>query len=470
MSTALGPRLRSLRRTRGLAQAALAQKLGISASYLNLIEAGKRPMPAEVLLAAARELDVDLRALGGEGEARLVHDLVEALADPVLEDVELTTADARELAAREPVLSRATVRLHQALQASLAAQEELAGRVYASEGEVPSSRLPPEEVTDFIESRHNHFDILEDAAESLVRDARLDPQDLYPGLVRFLENQGVRARIGPPPGPGVHARFDPDARELLVSEWLPTRSRNFELARACARLVARDAIGALASDARLTTSTSRALCRTALGSYFAAAVLMPYAPFHAAAESLRYDVELVGRRFRVGFEQVCHRLTTLSRRGMEGVPFHFVRVDVAGNISKRFSGSGIHFARFSGVCPRWNVFSAFAMPGRIRTQVSRMPDGRDYFCIARTVSEDSRGWGQDGRVHAVGLGTSLEHARRLVYADGVALDDPHNTVPIGVTCRLCERTDCAQRALPSLRVPLHVDELSRRASPYGSTP
>ena len=195
---------------------------------------------------------------------------------------------------------------------------------------------------------------------------------------------------------------------------------------------------------------------------------MPYTPFHEAAEALRYDVELIGRRFRVGFEQVCHRLTTLSRRGQEGVPFHLVRIDVAGNISKRFAGSGIHFARFSGVCPRWNVFSAFAVPGRIRTQLSRMPDGEDFFCIARTVQEDSRGWGQEGRLHGVGLGAAVEHARRLVYADGVALDAPQNIVPIGVTCRLCERPDCAQRALPSLKAPLQVDENERRSSPYGA--
>ncbi len=468
LSAPLGPRLRRLRRERALSQAALAGKLGISPSYLNLIESGKRPLPAELLLAAARELDVDLRAIGGDAEARLVRDLVEAMADPALEDLGVTTSDARELATREPVLAQAVVRLHTALRHARDTEGELANRVYATEGDGSASRLPPEEVTDFIDARQNHFPALEGAAEALGRDARLDPQDLFPGLVGYLESLGVRVRIGAPPAPGVHARFDAERRELAISEWLPTRSRNFELARACGRLRCSELVAGLADDPGLTTATARALGRHALGSYFAAAVLMPYAPFHASAEALRYDVELLGRRFRVGFEQVCHRLTTLSRRGMEGVPFHFVRVDVAGNISKRFSGSGIHFARFSGVCPRWNVFSAFAVPGRIRTQVSRMPDGRDYFCIARTVQEDSRGWGQEGRLHAVGLGTGLEQARRLVYADGVALDDPHNIVPIGVTCRLCERTDCAQRALPSLRVPLHVEEAGRRASPYGS--
>ncbi len=467
MSAHLGPRLRVLRRERGVTQAALATTLGISASYLNLIESGKRPLPAEVLLAAARALDMDLRALGSEGNARVVRDLLEALADPVLEDLAIPVAEARELAHREPQFATALVKLHQALRNSRELEGALASQVYQREGE-SASRIPPEEVTDLVETHHNYFPALEEAAEQLGRDARLDAQDLYPGLVAWLKAHGVEIQIGAPPAPGIHARYDPDRRQLAISEWLPTRSRNFEMARTCGRLVAHQAIATLAEDRILTTPTSRALARSALGSYFAAAVLMPYAAFLDAAETLRYDVELVGRRFRVGFEQACHRMTTLSRPKHEGVPFHLVRIDVAGNISKRFAGSGIHFARFSGVCPRWNVFSAFAMPGRIRTQLSRMPDGSTFFCIARTVQEDSRGWGQEGRLHAVGLGTDVAHAKRIVYADGISLTDAHNVVPIGVTCRLCERPDCAQRALPSIRVPLLVDENQRRSSPYGT--
>lgn len=466
MSTPLGPRLRTFRRERGLSQAALAARLGISPSYLNLIESGKRPLTADLLLAAARELDVDLRALGGDGDARLANDLLEVFGDPALDGMTFTTNEVREMASREPLMARAMVQLHRTLREARETEEELATQVVQGDGDATRSRIPPEEVTDLVARHHNHFAEIEAAAEALCRGARLDAQDLYTGLLSWLSRQGVHVEIGAPPAPGVHARFDPERRRLVISEWLPTRSRNFELARTAGRLVAADTIARLVDDPLLTTSTARSLARTALGSYFAAAVLMPYGPFLAAAEGLRYDVELIGRRFRVGFEQVCHRMTTLSRPGQEGVPFHFVRIDVAGNISKRYSGSGIHFARFSGGCPRWNVFSAFAMPGRLRTQVSRMPDGEAFFCIARTVQDDSRGWGQEGRVHAVGLGTKLEYARRLVYADGVALDDPHNVVPIGVTCRLCERPDCAQRALPSVRAPLHVDENERRSSPY----
>jgi predicted transcriptional regulator len=216
----------------------------------------------------------------------------------------------------------------------------------------------------------------------------------------------------------------------------------------------------------LTTNESRSLARVALSNYFAGAVLMPYAPFLQAAREERYDIDVIGRRFRVGFEQVCHRLTTLRRSGAEGVPFHMIRIDVAGNISKRFSASGILFPRFSGVCARWNIFAAFLTPGMIRIQLSRMAEGVSYFCLARTIHRDSGGYHSVHPVQAIGLGCRVSDARALVYSDGVDLENMHSAVPVGVTCRICDRTDCEQRTLPSLRYPLQIDENVRGLSLY----
>ena len=186
--------------------------------------------------------------------------------------------------------------------------------------------------------------------------------------------------------------------------------------------------------------------RIALANYFASAVLMPYAEFRRAAEEVRYDIDVLGRRFGVGFEHTCHRLTTMRRPGHEGVPFHMIRIDVAGNISKRFSASGIRFARYAGVCPRWNIFAAFQTPNMIRVQVSRMPEGETFFCIARTVQRDSGGYHAQQPIQAIGLGCTIDHAGALVYSDGFDLDNPRLITPVGVTCRLCERTQCEQRA------------------------
>jgi len=213
--------------------------------------------------------------------------------------------------------------------------------------------------------------------------------------------------------------------------------------------------------------------RTALANYFAAAVLMPYQLFRDAAKSVRYDVDILKNRFGVSFEQICHRLTTLRRPGAEGVPLHFIRVDIAGNISKRFSASGIHIARFGAACPRWNVYDAFATPGMIRTQLSRMPDGSTYFCIARTTGRATAftGGGLPHRVgqRALGLGCDIRHVSEIVYADGLNLADPQIVTPIGVSCRTCPRTDCAERAMPSLHQKLHIDENVRGPSTYVQT-
>jgi predicted transcriptional regulator len=201
-----------------------------------------------------------------------------------------------------------------------------------------------------------------------------------------------------------------------------------------------------------------------LANYFASAVLMPYQPFLEAARQERYDIELLGHRFRSSFEQTCHRLTTLRRPGAEGIPFHFVRADIAGNISKRFSASGLRFARFSGACPRWNVFAAFLTPGMIRPQLAQMPDGTSYFWIARTVTKESGGYHSPRTLLAIGIGCEVTHARKLVYADGVDLESREAAVPVGLSCRLCERMDCEQRAFPPLQHPLQIHENVRGVS------
>jgi predicted transcriptional regulator len=213
--------------------------------------------------------------------------------------------------------------------------------------------------------------------------------------------------------------------------------------------------------------------RAALASYFAGAVLMPYQLFRDAAKQTRYDVDILKNRFGVSFEQVCHRLTTLRRPGAEGIPFHFIRVDIAGNISKRFSASGIHIARFGAACPRWNVYDAFATPGMLRVQVSQMPDGKTYFCIAETTQRvhaftaASRLPHRIGQ-HAIALGCDIRHAGEIVYADGLNLADPQIVTPIGVSCRTCPRNDCAERAMPSLHQRLEIDENVRGSATYAA--
>jgi len=464
-----GAKVRAFRRRENLSQMQLAEKLGISPSYLNLIEANRRPLPAALLIKLAQIFRVDLHSFAADEDTRLVADLFEAFADPLFEDEALTSTEVREMATASPGASRAVLLLYRAYQSARQSTENLSARLSDDQEltGVDLSKIPSEQVSDLIQRHMNHFPELEAGAEQLWRDAKLEGEELYPALVRYLEKeQRVQVRIARGGERGTLRRYDPGRRVLTLSELLPTRSRQFQLAHQIGLLTQRPALDKLVGDSQLTTHESRALARVALANYFAGAVLMPYEPFLHAAREERYDIDVIGRRFRMGFEQVSHRLTTLRRPGAEGVPFHMIRIDVAGNISKRFSASGIRFPRFSGVCARWNVFAAFLTPGMIRIQISRMEEGTCYFCIARTIHRDSGGYHARHPVQAIGLGCRLSDARELVYSDGMDLENLDAAEPVGVTCRICDRTDCEQRTLPSLRHPLQIDENVRGISLY----
>jgi predicted transcriptional regulator/transcriptional regulator with XRE-family HTH domain len=454
----LGQKLRALRRRESLTQQQLAERLAVSPAYLNLIENGRRPLPAHMLIALAQLFQLDLSTFAVDDDAELRSQLLEVFGDPLFDHADLIATDVGDLAAQHPTVGRAVLSLYRALQAA---------RQSGGEDDARAGALPSEEVSDFLQRHLNHFPDIEALAEDVRAQCRGVDTDLGQALVGFLQDKlDVSVHIHKaitPEAQQTLRRYDKSSRRLMISELLPPRSRNFQLAHQIALLVGRDLLDRLTAEGGFTTPEARALARMALANAFGGAVLMPYLPFLEAAEQARYDVELLGHRFRTSFEQVCHRLCTLRRPGALGVPFHFIRVDIAGNISKRFSGSGIRFARYAGACPRWNVFSAFMTPGMIKTQVSAFPDGSRFFCIATTLRRVAQGYSPRHALHAVGLGCDVSHAHRLVYADGV---DLARAVPVGVTCRLCTRQDCDERAFPAQQVPLRVDEDVRAASFY----
>lgn len=466
----LGAKVRALRRRQNLSQVHLAERLGISASYLNLIEHNRRALPSPLLIKLAQIFQLDLNAFSTESESRLVKDVLELFGDPLFDGHELTAAELGELVATSPGVARAILALYQSYRSARESAQTLATRLYDRDDlvGVDPSRLPSEEVSDLIQRHMNYFPELEEGAEAVGREARLEGEDLFQGLVRYLQDvHGVHVSVEKTAAMrGAVRRYDAASRVLSLSEVLRRGSRNFQVAYQVALLTQPEILDRIARDPLLTTDESRSLARVTLANYFAGAVLMPYEHFLEAARAERYDMELLGHRFRTSFEQICHRLTSLRRPDAEGVPFHFVRIDVAGNISKRFSASGLRFARFSGACPRWNVFAAFLTPGMIRVQVSQMPDGTTYFWVARTLRKHTGGYHAPLSVLAIGMGCDVRYARELVYSDGVDLESREAVVPVGVTCRLCERTDCEQRAFPALQYPIQVNENVRGLSFY----
>lgn len=470
-SLRIGGKLRRIRQERQLSQVQMAGELDISPSYLNLIESNQRPVTVRVLLKLAERFQIDMASLSNEDGDRLVSDLMEVLSDPLFDDADMKASDVKDLVATLPSVGRAMLDLYKAYRRGPTV--ETAALTGDDGTDATPIGIPSEEVNEFLQLRMNHFPDLEAAAETLWVDNGLALHTLSQDLIQLLATRyAVDVDIAPSGTLGGALRvYNPLTRRLDLSEMLPLPSRTFQLAHQIAFLAFRKEIDAAVSGGKFSSPEADALARAALANYFAGAVLMPYSRFLEAAKTTRYDITVLQHRFGVSFEQVCHRLTTLRRRGAEGVPFHLIRVDIAGNISKRFSASGIHIARFGAACPRWNVYDAFATPGMLRVQVSRMPDGASYFCVARTIRPSGRGVGRGallGRAGqlSIGLGCGVQHAREITYADGLSLDDAQIVTPIGVSCRTCPRDDCSDRAMPSLHQKLEIDENRRGFSTY----
>lgn len=455
----IGGRIARLRRQRAISQADLAASIGISGSYLNLIEHNRRKITVPLLLKVAGYFGVEAGELADSDEGRLVGDLMEMFGDDVFADSEMTNIEVRDLAHANPAAARAMLQLYGQFRA------KGHGATAHSEDAPEHFHLATDRISDFLQERANHFPTIEAAAERVRADIDSSADDFGYGLRTYLLNVfGTELKLASLPH-GIARTYDKARNQLLVSDILSAESATFLVAQQVGQMAANAEIGALAAE--LPEGDAPALGRNVLAAYFAAALIMPYGPFHRACRDYRYDIDRLGRRFGASFEQVAHRMTTLQRPGTLGIPLHLVRTDIAGNISKRFSLSGIHIPRHSGACPRWNVYSAFLNPERINVQISQMPDGERYFCIARAFSKGDPRHNAPLRHFSIGLGCSILRAKEMIYSDGLDLNNPTQVVPIGVGCRICPRMECGQRAHPPADHRFRLDDAVRPESIYG---
>jgi XRE family transcriptional regulator, fatty acid utilization regulator len=455
----LGGRLRRLRRELGLNQSAMAGEIGISPSYLNHLERNQRPATAQVLLRLAEAYDIDLKSFAAEGaDGTGVDQLGEIFADPMFADLGIPRYEMLEVADNAPAVADAIARLYAAL---------LDHRRTPAAGEEERSALSPDAwVRDHIQAQRNYFPYLEEAAETLAG-ALGDPLSIAEPLRRRLrEGFGIEARLVPAHLlDGASQHYDIHRKRLMLSALLRPESRTFALAYQLALFEFRPLLQRMIESAAPPDQPTRRLLHMSLANYAAGAIMMPYARFLEAAEGERYDMDRLCGAFGASVEQVAHRLTTLGRAGARGVPFFMLRVDSAGNVSKRFAGEAFPFSRFGGTCPRWNLHAAFQTPGRIVTQLVETPDGQRFFTVARTVERAVRLDPREDSSLAVGLGCDVKYAPRLAYADGIDLKAPHVT-PIGPACTICPRIRCPQRAAAPAGRTLTVNELQKTISPY----
>ena len=456
----LGRRLRRLRAELGLNQSAMAAEIGVSPSYLNHLERNQRPVTAQVLLKLAETYDVDLKsfaAAGGEGTG--TDQLAEIFADPMFSGLAVPRYELVEVADNAPAVADAVSRLYAALA-------ELRRRPTMDDGEERSALAPQDWVRDHIQASRNHFPYLEEAAETLAG-ALGDPLAIAEPLRRRLkEGFGVEARIVPPEVlDGASQHYDLHRKRLMLSTLLRPESRTFGLAYQLALMEFRPLLMKMVEAAGPPDGPSRRFLHMSLANYAAGAIMMPYQPFLEAAERHRYDIDRLCAEFGASVEQVAHRLTTLGRSSAPGIPFFMLRVDAAGNVSKRFAGAAFPFSRFGGTCPRWNLHSAFQTPGRVLTQIAETPDGQRFLTVARTVERSVRLDPREDSALAIGLGCDVRHAPKIAYADGLDREAPLVT-PIGPACTICPRVRCPQRAAPPAGQTLTVQETRKTVSPF----
>ena len=466
----IGPKIKAFRRQLGLQANKLAEDLNISPSYLNLIEGGKRKIDGDLLLKICEKLNIELSQLTSKSDINLENTLSEILDDKLFEDLDILGPEVKDLVGTNPKIGRAIVRLGDILKKK---DHEMINKIETISGKIVDNRknsFPGEVISDFLQDNKNYFPKLEDFANDVFEKVQKNNRTRYIALCDYLKSEyDITVKdVIPEENKPFSKLYKKNKKELLLSDYSSLETKKLHAAAQIAQEGADKEIEEDLSIFTFPSDVSKKVTKSAFLTYCGAAILMPYKLFHTECKKLKYDLELLQNTFATSFEQVAHRVTCLQDPKLPGIPFHFLRVDMAGNISKRFSLSGIEIPRYGGACPRWNVYSALTRPGIIQAAVSKMSNGEKYVCIARTVEKGIGRFGQSKSILSIGLGCEAKYAKEFIYSENLNINDKSTEIPIGVSCRTCDRLDCSQRAFPPLHKKFDVDLNTRGVSIYVS--
>lgn len=461
-----GARVRLLRQSLDLTQAVFAQQIAISTSYLNQIENNQRALSGSVILALVDAFNFDLSELALDGAGKMAVDLQDILSDPMFSETKVLTQEMKVAATNAPNVTKALLDLYRMFQRS---REQL-GKVDSTlkDREASLAPLPYEEIRDHFHYNDNYIDTLDRVAEAFSESVPQTSAERHADLSEYLSRtHGINVVLSKDkPGSGTLRSFNAATKTLSLNAASTKATNLFQLAYQIGLLEQGELVEALLDEAAFQTEEARDVCRMTFANYFAGAVVLPYASFAAAAKEHRHDLEKLAFQFDASTEQVCHRLSMLQRSGDKGIPFYFLRIDQAGNITKRHSATTLQFTRFGGGCPLWNVHHAFQSPGEILRQLAVTPDGTKYLSLAFEQTKRVAGFKSPVRKYAIGLGCEIKHAERVVYADDLDLRNEHSFDPIGTSCRICERTDCFHRSVPPIGKEIKIDHNTRGSVPF----
>lgn len=467
--TFVGPRLRQLRRSRKESQAQMAKSLGVSPAYINLLENNQRSLSVQVLLRLSEVYGVDWRDMVDDDASTLLSDLRKVFQDPVFGNDKPDLQELRAALVHCPLLAANLMTLYK----SYGVVTDRLMSISDDRGGAGSRIItanPETVVHDLFRKHKNHFPMLEQAASELRGHLNVEIDEFYSCLkARMKEKLGIDvSTVAASELPLFLREYDEQGGKLLLSQSLDYPNKVFQITHVAGLLEYEKLFDGVIEAASVTGPREQARCRVELANYFAAAVLMPYEPFLHEAVTSKYDLDHLATRFGVSIEQAGHRLTTLGRDGASGVPFFFLRIDKAGNVTKRFNATSFHLADHGGACPRWDVHMSFRTPGRIIPQFVEMPDGSKYFTFSRTAERPASGRPTGDNRLAITLGCAIEYAPEIAYASQYQLSDPNLVTPIGINCRLCPRQQCSQRAYQPIHLELPIDEHRRGQTRFES--
>ena len=457
-----GPRIRRTRIATGESQTAMAQSLGISPSYLNLIESNHRPLTVQLLIKLASIYDFDLEELQGKGGADIISRLREVFSDPLLSGELPDNSELVEMSDGAPNASAAIIKLYRAYRESL---DRLSGlsRMMAKEGGKAVSgtaRLPIDEMREAFEHTSPYFPSIERAAAKLLK--TLSSSDgLMSALQQWLhQHHHIAVQILPVETmPIWRRRFDRHSNRLFISERLSPADQVQEVAMEVAFLAEKQLIGEEVEFLKLSTDEAKRLARFEFARLLALALMLPYDNFLSTARRVNYDINILRSRFSVTFAQASWRLIMLAKHGQSAVPFFVMEIDAAGNRLRRGGTSGFPLTRFGGDCPKLIVHQAFTSPGQIFAEQVITPEDARFIVVGRTIEGLRSGYRDRPQRTALLIGFDIAHTSEVVYGIGLAGGEAKDATTIGPACRLCERQGCIARAHPPMTRPLGLDEM-----------
>ncbi len=455
----IGHKIKNLRNKLGLTQSAMANEIEISSSYLNLLEANQRPVTVKLLFKLGQKYNIDLKEFSDDDTGKIIVELNEVFSDPTFNKNKVSKKELKNLSEISPSIIQSILDLY----SNYSKLREVIQNNNIN-NQLDLKENPLLKVRKFLENSQNHFPQLEFEAENFRSKAKIDNINIFYNLLNFLEKKHqIQVKIIPQNVIGKFLRQnDLHRKRLLLSEGLWESQRIFQICFQIALIEYEELIDDLIEKSNFKDKESIDILKISLAGYFAGAVMMPYENFLETANESRHDIDILCRRFSSSFEQVCHRLTTLNNKNNRGVPFFFLKVDEAGHISKRLSGAGIQFANNGGRCAKWIPHQAFRTPGKILSQYSELEEGQQFFTIAKTVSVPrSQTYINENPLFSVALGCEKRHTSNIMYADGIDARKPSVIVPIGLSCRTCEREFCQHRGEPPIGRSIKFDPNSK---------